>query len=110
MIMNAKLLLILILALAGCGKSGLDVSHGTNAPAKKQALYHCPMHPTYTSDKPGDCPICGMKLVPVGENHADASGASLPGRVSIVLSAEKRQLIGLTTSPVERRNLMKNLR
>ncbi len=30
-----------------------------------QQLYHCPMHPTYTSDKPGDCPICGMRLVPV---------------------------------------------
>ncbi|MBL8238498.1 MAG: efflux RND transporter periplasmic adaptor subunit [Bryobacterales bacterium] len=26
--------------------------------------YHCPMHPSYHSDKPGDCPICGMKLVP----------------------------------------------
>ncbi len=28
--------------------------------------YQCPMHPTYISDKPGDCPICGMQLVPVG--------------------------------------------
>jgi len=27
--------------------------------------YHCPMHPTYVSDKPGDCPICGMRLVPM---------------------------------------------
>ena len=27
-------------------------------------LYHCPMHPHYVSDKPGDCPICSMKLVP----------------------------------------------
>ena len=27
--------------------------------------YHCPMHPSYISDKPGDCPICGMKLVPL---------------------------------------------
>lgn len=26
-------------------------------------IYYCPMHPTYTSDKPGDCPICNMKLV-----------------------------------------------
>jgi multidrug efflux pump subunit AcrA (membrane-fusion protein) len=26
-------------------------------------LYYCPMHPNYTSDKPGDCPICGMSLV-----------------------------------------------
>jgi RND family efflux transporter MFP subunit len=23
------------------------------------------MHPTYTSDKPGDCPICNMRLVPM---------------------------------------------
>jgi Cu(I)/Ag(I) efflux system membrane fusion protein len=26
-------------------------------------IYYCPMHPSYTSDKPGDCPICNMKLV-----------------------------------------------
>jgi RND family efflux transporter MFP subunit len=33
-------------------------------PQPKQ-LYTCAMHPQYVSDKPGDCPICGMKLVPV---------------------------------------------
>ncbi len=27
--------------------------------------YHCPMHPTYISSQPGDCPICGMSLVPI---------------------------------------------
>ncbi|MBI1871291.1 MAG: efflux RND transporter periplasmic adaptor subunit [Chlamydiae bacterium] len=26
------------------------------------AVFYCPMHPTYTSDRPGDCPICNMKL------------------------------------------------
>src|SRR3989338_1198628 len=25
-------------------------------------IYYCPMHPTYTSDKPGVCPICQMKF------------------------------------------------
>ncbi len=34
------------------------------AATKKPKGYHCPMHPSYHSDKPGDCPICGMKLVP----------------------------------------------
>ncbi len=32
-------------------------------------LYYCPMHPNYTSDKPGDCTICGMKLVKKEEEH-----------------------------------------
>jgi Cu(I)/Ag(I) efflux system membrane fusion protein len=36
-----------------------------NKPESERKLYRCPMHPNYTSDKPGSCPICGMKLVPV---------------------------------------------
>ncbi len=38
---------------------------GASAVEKAAVKYHCPMHPTYISDKPGDCPICGMKLVPM---------------------------------------------
>lgn len=30
---------------------------------KTGAVYYCPMHPTYVSDRPGECPICHMKLV-----------------------------------------------
>jgi RND family efflux transporter MFP subunit len=41
-----------------------------------QAKYHCPMHPTYVSDKPGDCPICGMKLVPIEPAVAPAPAAA----------------------------------
>jgi multidrug efflux pump subunit AcrA (membrane-fusion protein) len=29
----------------------------------KGTIYYCPMHPGYIQDKPGDCGICGMKLV-----------------------------------------------
>ena len=32
----------------------------------KQDVYTCPMHPEVKSDKPGNCPKCGMKLVPKG--------------------------------------------
>jgi Cu(I)/Ag(I) efflux system membrane fusion protein len=28
-----------------------------------KGLYYCPMHPTFTSDHPGNCAICGMSLV-----------------------------------------------
>lgn len=41
---------------------GTDAARKASAP---QPLYHCPMHPEVVSDKPGDCPICGMRLVPI---------------------------------------------
>jgi Cu(I)/Ag(I) efflux system membrane fusion protein len=51
----------MVLALASSAVYFITCSGGTVAAAK----YQCPMHPTYISDKPGDCPICGMKLVPI---------------------------------------------
>lgn len=39
------------------------------------ATYYCPMHPDYKSDKPGSCPICSMKLVPLSGSPGKASPA-----------------------------------
>jgi len=39
-----------------------------------KATYTCPMHPEIVRDAPGDCPLCGMALVPVaGTGDADDS-------------------------------------
>ena len=40
--------------------------------AEKEQLYTCGMHPFIIMHEPGNCPICGMKLVPV----KDASNAN----------------------------------
>ena len=40
-------------------------------PARHQK-YQCAMHPQIVSDKPGTCPICGMKLQPVEDEAAAA--------------------------------------
>ncbi len=49
-----------LFAISGCSKNASTAKTGHG-----KVMYHCPMHPTYVSDKPGDCPICGMKLVKV---------------------------------------------
>ncbi len=37
----------------------------------KGTRYTCPMHPEIVRDAPGDCPICGMALEPMGVPAAD---------------------------------------
>jgi len=41
------------------------------------AQYTCPMHPEVLKPAPGDCPICGMALVPVGAAAADEDDSEL---------------------------------
>lgn len=43
----------------------LGVASPLSAKTEKITQYHCPMHPTYISNQPGECPICGMTLVPI---------------------------------------------
>ncbi len=65
-------LLALGLLVTGCDKSD-SVTHGSSQNAQK---YHCPMHPNYVSDRPGDCPICNMKLVPIKDSKPAAPAPS----------------------------------
>ena len=85
--MKRKILILLLLVLSaglifeisGCSKAG-----SANKDAQEKSMYYCPMHPTYTSDKPGDCPICGMKLV---KKNIDASQRTVQNTAE--LSPEK---------------------
>jgi RND family efflux transporter MFP subunit len=51
---------------------------GAGAPVAGEAAYHCPMHPAMVSDKPGDCPICGMRMVPNERGGEGAASAPSP--------------------------------
>ncbi len=49
-----------------------DAVRATPVVAPPGATYTCPMHPEVVSDKPGDCPLCGMPLVPIaGSGETD---------------------------------------
>lgn len=111
------LLIILIVGIPigiGIYKSisskGIHAGHGAD-------LYYCPMHPTFTSDKPGNCPICGMTLVKK-KKEAERKGREemagtdemqmAPG--TAMITPEKQQLIGVKTGVVERKILEKTIR
>lgn len=55
--------LVVVLVLGGISFGIVRSFNQSDSVGKKKAIYYCPMHPTYTSDRPGDCPICNMKLV-----------------------------------------------
>src|SRR6266568_5927457 len=54
------------LLLAGCGHS-----HDSSSAAQEKRLYTCGMHPQVIQDKPGNCPICGMKLTPIRKQNVE---------------------------------------
>ncbi len=63
---------VLLCSAVVLGLSRRDRHQGHPAVVPEKTTYRCPMHPSYTSDKPGDCPICGMKLVKVVSAPAPA--------------------------------------
>jgi Cu(I)/Ag(I) efflux system membrane fusion protein len=64
---------VLSLALVGAALSwpgGSGTAAATGGDGRKILYYQDPMHPAYTSDRPGSAPDCGMALVPVYEDSA----------------------------------------
>ena len=100
--LNLLLIVFLIFPFgSGCqAKVSEHISHQE----KEGVLYHCPMHPSVISKKPGNCPICGMALVK-NEEGTDASPIKVPGHANVVVFPERQQLIGLTSSLVETKPL-----
>ncbi len=89
--------------------------------AAKKTVYICPMHPTYRSDRPGKCPICGMDLVPAEKTttpepqiaHEKHKKTEKKGELPLApvrISSERQQLIGVRTARVSHERLVLSLR
>jgi membrane fusion protein, copper/silver efflux system len=107
-------LLLSVVAIASFAAGALwsGRSAGLPQPERKDLVYTCPMHPQYSTDRPGDCPICGMRLVPVASGGArgkpDPLGPDTPGMV--VVGATIQQQIGIHTDDVRRDSTSQVLR
>lgn len=77
--MMILLTVVLTLALAGSATwyAGLlrlpGHEHQEAAKDKEAVQYTCSMHPQVVQDEPGNCPICGMELVPKETMEEDGS-------------------------------------
>lgn len=112
-------ILFLVLSLAVVGILGVVLYKTTISKSelvKNDVIYYCPMHPSYTSPRPGTCPICGMNLVEMkkGEDHKGHQAESnemtmVEGRITIAVSPEKQQKIGVRFATVVKTNLTKTI-
>jgi membrane fusion protein, copper/silver efflux system len=65
----------------------------------KEQLYTCPMHPTVRTNDPNElCPICGMELVPMGDDDDEDDG-DLP---RLRVSQRAAALMNVQTVPARR--------
>ena len=101
--MKISVFLSLLFLLAACHQTTPEAESATvpaDAPVPNPALaatlasyYTCSMHPQIHEDHPGDCPICGMHLIPVARAAPTAAH-------TIRLSAEQIRLGNIQTMVV----------
>ncbi|HEY8782179.1 MAG TPA: efflux RND transporter periplasmic adaptor subunit [Mucilaginibacter sp.] len=68
--------------------------------AESKAYYTCSMHPQIHEEHPGNCPICGMKLIRVELTGANTGAVAN----KIVLTAAQLQLGGIQVDTVREEN------
>ena len=95
-----NLFLVFLLVMCFVGNIGSHAQE-KSSPAKtaqtkklieQKASYTCPMHPEVTSDKPGNCPKCGMRL----EKAESIENTSLEDKISqakLLIKEVKDELI-----------------
>ena len=85
--------------------SNIEEGHNHSAEETKGQIWTCAMHPQIRMDKPGNCPICGMELIPVGQSSSVGMDPSV-----IHLTKEAAQLANVLTSVVTSQKPVKEVR
>jgi hypothetical protein len=81
----ATILVLIVVAVAAVGfvERGPLIawyhSLANKGKGESKDLYYCPMHPAFTSDRPGNCAICGMSLVKKEAADAPTGGQKAAG-------------------------------
>ena len=82
----------LLFACSNGQKSDKHSGHEHGKDETSTTKYTCPMHPQVIQDGPGQCPICGMDLVPVNKGNANSN--------DLMLNDSQLKLANITTQTV----------
>ena len=72
---------------------------------KKDTIWTCSMHPQIRIDKPGKCPICGMKLIPINNMDDEDMGSN-----KIQMSESAMKIAEVQTTIVQKSVPVKEIR
>lgn len=87
-------------------RGGENGGHEQHADAAEEpTTWTCSMHPQIQLPNPGQCPICGMDLIPLVTSGSDSDGPR-----TLRLSAGAQAIAEIQTSPVEHREVETTLR
>lgn len=86
------------------GESFYKEEQHTHANETADQIWTCSMHPQIRKTEPGDCPICGMDLIPLSE---DDNGSENPN--AIKMSPTAMQLANVQTAVVSSGKAVKTL-
>lgn len=97
---------LILLVLTFCFQQTLFAEHRDHNTVEnlRQIVYTCPMHPEIKSNKPGNCPKCGMKLV-VQKPAAKKPSAPAPAKKTPAAKAVTRPTPPKKASPAKSRNM-----
>ncbi len=90
----------------GQGSEALSGHEGHDHEGEDPSTWTCSMHPQIKQDEPGDCPICGMDLIPLSALD-EGSGDEYAG--SVMMSREAAALADIKTSVVRRTKPVKTI-
>lgn len=96
-------LLVAGAALVACSTPVPTAPSQTDLHAESETIYTCPMHPEIRSPHPGQCPICGMTLVPMAPSTPS-------GPTTMKLDIRSAERAGLHNSPATRTTMYTEVR
>ncbi len=107
--MKLRIFLIATLAAAGGWFAAQQTGrlHPVALGERRVLYYQSPMHPWVKSDKPGECTVCGMDLVPIYENGKNFDGEATG---VVMLPTGSPNVIGVKTAEVKKHPLVRTLR